>query len=114
VLAWAGEKPPEEDLVTYPETFAVAGLGDELVIAEALAKIQAPSEMRKEHMLIILEKMFPQVTVERWESLKASVENWEILTPLQLAKETQSMKPQSGTQATAAPKRQGSVTADTK
>ena len=114
VMAWAGEEAPTEDLVTYPETFAVAGLGDELVIAEALAKIQAPPEMRKEHMLVILEKMFPQVTEERWKELKSSVEKWEIMTPLELAEKTQAMKPQSGGDAAAAPKRQGSVTRDTK
>lgn len=120
VIAWMGETAPAEDLVTYPETFDVAGLGDELVIAEALSKIQAPPEMRREHMLSILAKMFPQVTETRWNELKASVLKWEIMTPLEIVKETvdakaaSAPKPQSGTKAVAAPKRQGSVTAETK
>lgn len=115
VTAWAGEENPEEDLVTYPETFDVAGLADELVIAEALSKLGAPPEMRKQQMLSILEKMFPQVTQERWLELKKSVEEWKI-EPEELAAIAQAAKPAPAAtdKAAAAPKRQGSVTRDTK
>lgn len=107
VLAWSGEKPPVNDLVTYPETFDVAGLGDELVIAEALAKVNAPKEMRKQHMLSILDKLFPQVTEERYAQLKQAVMSWEVDPPMPV-------KPASSTKPVGAPNRQGSVTADTK
>jgi hypothetical protein len=107
VLAWAGEKPPAEDLVTYPETFDVAGLGDELVVAEALAKVNAPEEMRKQQMLSILDKLFPQVTEERYAELKKAVKDWEVNPPVP-------EKPASTIKPVAAPNRQGSVTPDTK
>lgn len=107
VLAWAGQEPPANELVTYPETFDVAGLGDELVIAEALAKVNAPPEMRKEHMLTILDKLFPQVTEERYSALKRAVMAWEVNPSIP-------EKPKTATKPVAAPNRQGSVTSDTK
>ena len=119
VLAWSGLDQPKEELVTYPETFDVAGLGDELVIAEALSKIQAPVELRREHMLNILEKMFPQVTVERYAELTKAVMAWEIsvFDPSAEADAKTALaaaKPQTGQKAAAAPSRQGSVTPATK
>lgn len=115
VTAWAGEEAPAEPLVTYPETFDVAGLGDELVVAEALAKLLAPPEMRKQQMLNILEKMFPQVTEERWKELKKSIDEWKI-DPAELAEiaANATAKTRQGDKPVAAPKRQGSVTPDTK
>lgn len=109
VCDWAGETQPEEQLVTYPETFDVAGLADEMVIAEALSKIGAPMDLRKEHMLIILEKMFPQVTKERYAELKKSIEAWKLEDTVPVAKQMA-----ADAKPAAAPNRQGSVTSDTK
>lgn len=111
VCAWAGENEPEEPVVTYPETFDVAGLGDELVIAEALSKIQAPAEIRKQHMLVILDKLFPQVTKERYAQLEAAVKSWNTDVVDAPKQAVGGATKSSG--KVAAPNRQGSVTADT-
>lgn len=76
VLVWAGEKQPAEALVTYPISFDVASLGDELVTAEALQKVQAPIEVRREQMRAIVEKLLPQVTDAAWKKLMAAVDGW--------------------------------------
>lgn len=76
VLNWAGETQPVESLVTYPTTFDVASLGDELVTAEALQKVQAPIEVRREQMRAIVEKLLPQITDAAWERLMTAVDGW--------------------------------------
>lgn len=135
VLLWAGETLPEEALVTYPTTFDVASLGDELVTAEALQKLKAPMAVRRAHMKGIVEKLLPQVTEEVWKTLMAAVDSWEdVEETLALAQVEQSKATTEATKAgakasaaepklstsktdqkpVAAKSRQGSVTPGTK
>lgn len=110
VLAWNSKTPPVEPLVTYPSSFDVASLGDELVTSEALSKVSAPIEIRREQMKKVAEKLFPQVTIERWNAIERAIEKWEDAQP-------PAQPPQTATSSTkkpvAAPNRQGSVTPDT-
>lgn len=110
VLAWAGEKPVNDNLVTYPSTFDITGLNDELVTAEALAKLAAPIEVRREQMRNVVDKIFPQLKAEIRKKLQEDINKWLEGTdelPLPTSFGT-SAKP------VAAPNRQGEVTSKTK
>lgn len=108
VLAWHGLPAPEEDLVTYPTTFDVMRLADELVTAEALAKIDAPVELRRQQMRQIVDKIFPQLKKALREKIEADIDTW-------LAGVEPGVPPTSfGAKPAAAPSRQGAVTKDTK
>lgn len=107
VLAWAGEKPLKDDLVTYPSTFDIMGLNDELVTAEALAKLNAPIEVRREQMRSTVDKIFPQLKAELRKKLHADIDKWlegADLLPLPTS---------LGGKPAAAPNRQGEVTRTT-
>lgn len=108
VLDWAGETQPKEPLVTYPSSFDVATLGDELVTAEALQKVEAPIEVRREQMKSIVEKLLPQVKQTTWDSMVRAIDKWEVTPKVLPASQ------QPGGAKVAAPKRQGSVTPETK
>lgn len=111
VQAWLGETVIEDDVVTYPTTFDVARLGDELATAEALGKIEAPIELRREQMNAIVDKLFPQISVELRASLRAAVKKWEVASLLNPA----IGKPAGATgNTTVAGSRQGEVTKKTK
>lgn len=136
VNLWAGETQPKEPVVTYPTSFDVASLGDELVTAEALQKIRAPIEIRREHMKEITAKLFPQVTTKKFEELMKAIEAWEdqeVLAAEASIKQTeastkatevgaevaknaagQPATAKSGDKPVAAKSRQGSVTSETK
>lgn len=104
-MAW-WEEEYDENLVSYPTSFDVQRLADELVIAEALQKVDAPMEIRKEQMRAIVDKLFPQLKKDIRKKILSDVDKW--------VKEAES---KFGTQpggSTAAPKRQGQVTPDTK
>lgn len=108
VLAWAGEKPLEDNLVTYPSTFDITGLNDELVTAEALAKLNGPIEVRREQMRNVIDKIFPQLKAAIRKKLEADIDSWlegsdEIPMPTSF-----------GSKPAAAPNRQGEVTSKTK
>lgn len=109
VLAWAGEPAPKDDLVTYPSTFDIMGLNDELVTAEALAKLNAPIEVRREQMKSVVEKIFPQLKKELRQKMFDNISDWlegTDLLPLPTSLGS-SGKP------VAAPNRQGEVTRNT-
>lgn len=135
VLLWAGDSAVPEPYVTYPTTFDVASLGDELVTAEALQKVAAPIEVRREHMKAVVLKLLPQVTDAAWKKLMAAVESWEDLAEkaveatteatkasaeatksnAEVAKTVAAQKPAaSGDKPVAAQSRQGSVTPGSK
>ncbi|MGZ8497406.1 MAG: phage portal protein [Candidatus Binatia bacterium] len=65
VQRWKGNDEPSQDdladLVSYPETFDVRSLTDEFTIASNLALIEAPLEMRKEQLRVIIDKLFPKL-----------------------------------------------------
>jgi hypothetical protein len=67
VLAWNDqlkELKDIEDYVTYPTTFDVRNLADEMDNAQRLALINAPTELRREQMERTARKMFPQMPEE--------------------------------------------------
>jgi hypothetical protein len=112
VQLWLGEKPIADDVVTYPTTFDVARLGDELATAEALSKVEAPIELRREQMNTIVDKLFPQISTEVSNALRAAVGKWEVAavaTPTAGGNVTGA----TGT-STVAGSRQGEVTSKTK
>jgi len=114
VMLWAGETPKQPvDLVTYPNSFDVATLGDELVTAEALLKVKAPIEIRREQMKEIVEKLLPHVTDEVWKKLMAAVDAWEDIEIQAFEADVEQKAKQAETAAVAAKSRQGSVTAKT-
>lgn len=113
VLAWSGEKPVEENLVTYPSTFDIASLNDELVTAEALAKLNAPIEVRREQMRSLVEKIFPQLKKELREKIEKDIAKWLEGMDL-LPVPTAFGKPANpAAKPVSAPNRQGEVTSRT-
>jgi hypothetical protein len=76
VCLWAGEKAPAEKLVTYPETFDVMRLSDDLAVAEQLVKINAPVEIRREQMRIVSDKLFAKLSKELKEKIRKDIDSW--------------------------------------
>jgi len=107
VCRWAGIASPKEDLVTYPTTFDVMRLVDDLVTAEALAKLTAPVEVRREHMRMMVEKLFPQLADDLKKKIREDINKWLEGEDLLLNAPTS-----FGSKAAAAPGRQGQVTKD--
>jgi hypothetical protein len=88
ILAW-NKDPKElqdvENYVTYPSTFDVRSLADELDSAQRLAVILAPKSIRRMQMVRLASKMFPQATPEEIEEISKDVEgDWleDIIDPL--------------------------------
>jgi len=108
VMLWHG-KTLEEPVVTYPTTFDVVGLNDELITAEALSKLAAPKETRRLQMRQLVTKLFPQLDDETRKKLEGDIEEWleESDLPPPGAPGSQPARP------TAAPSRQGQVTRTT-
>lgn len=111
VLAWAKETAPEDDLVTYPSTFDIASLNDELITAEALAKLDAPAEVRREQMRGVVEKIFPQLKEAIRVKLANDINEWLKNDPL-LAPPSSFGRPVNNDKPVAAPNRQGEVTSN--
>jgi hypothetical protein len=111
VCLWAKEKAPAEKLVRYPESFDVMRLADELAVAEQLAKIQAPIEVRREQMRIVTDKLFARLAADVQARIKTNIDDWLEGTddPDLLFGAPTSF---AGKPATARP-RQGQVTKDT-
>lgn len=108
ICLWAGEKTPVEKLVSYPESFDVMRLADELVVAATLAKINAPVEVRREQMRIVSGKLFTKLADDIKTKIRADIDNWMEGADLVL-------NPPSGFsgRSPAAPSRQGQVTSKT-
>jgi hypothetical protein len=107
VMLWLGEKDYTKKLVTYPTTFDVMRLVDDLVTAEALQKINAPDEMRREQLRMMVDKIFPQLKDDIKERILNDIKSWKS-TP-----DASQMPKPSGDKPAAASSRQGSVTQDT-
>lgn len=116
VLAYGGEDEPAEDLVTYPTTFDVMRLADELTTAEALQKVAAPDEIRKLQMKNLAKKLFPQLDKAATAIINKSIDEWELGIAAIAAKEGDPASPKAKSKEdkpVAAPKRQGQVTSKT-
>lgn len=110
VHAWEGDEYDEdatEQFVTYPTTFDVARLGDELATAEALGKINAPIEIKRQQMHAVVDKLFPQISIELRTKLRAAVDTWSEPEPAGTG------PGQSSNSRQVAGSRQGEVTANT-
>jgi hypothetical protein len=103
VLRWY-DKPPADDmkdLVKYPENFDVRSLYDEFDVANRLALLDAPEDVRREQMKTLIDKLFPRIA----EALKTKMIQGLTSWPPAIEPETGLPAP---TQS-----RQGQVTADT-
>ena len=88
VNAWNGEKKEleETDLpVTYPQTFDVRNLADEMDNAQRLSVMNAPKKLRQAQMTRLAKKMFPQATEEEINAIVKDIEDeWLKEDPLAL------------------------------
>lgn len=108
VCAWAGVTEPKEKLVSYPTTFDVMRLVDELATAEALGKLQAPAEVRREQMRLLVDKLFPRLSEDLKETIRKDIDDW-------LDEDEVVLAPPSrfAGRSAATPSRQGQVTKNT-
>jgi hypothetical protein len=88
VNAWNSEikeLQETEDYVTYPQTFDVRNLADELDNAQRLSVMNAPKKLRQAQMVRTAKKMFPQATAEEIKEIIKDIEDeWLKEEPLDL------------------------------
>ncbi|QIG69070.1 hypothetical protein EVB78_037 [Rhizobium phage RHph_N1_15] len=104
VCLWAGIDAPAEKLVKYPETYDVMRLMDDLAVAEQLATIMAPAEVRREQLRIMVNKLFPRLKADIKAKMEKDINKWLEGVDLLAVPST------FGTKAPAGPSRQGQVT----
>jgi hypothetical protein len=78
VNAWNGELAEFEDIedyVTYPQTFDVRNLADEMDNAQRLAVLGAPEKLRKVQMKRLAYKMFPQLEESELDEVIKDIED---------------------------------------
>lgn len=115
VCLWAGEQHPENDLVTYPTTFDVLRLADELATADALGKIEAPADIRRAQMEQVVDKLFPQLSADLQLKLKTSINEWmtdadpSFAPPMAMLAAKVGANSNSAEKSPATPSRQGQV-----
>lgn len=114
VMAWH-QKDLDENLVSYPATYDIARLADELANAEALKKIEAPAELRRQQMRQVVEKIFPQLKEDIREKILADIESWLEAAPPPESDDNSNPDGNGPDDDDSAvePPRQGQVTADT-
>lgn len=61
VAKWHGQDLEGKNYVIYPDEFDVKGLYDEFEIASQLTLLDAPFDVRREQMKIVINKLFPQL-----------------------------------------------------
>jgi hypothetical protein len=77
VNAWNSslkELQETEDYVTYPQTFDVRNLADEMDNAQRLAVMNAPKKLRQAQMKRLAKKMFPQASEEELNAIVDDIE----------------------------------------
>jgi len=81
-------------LVTYPGNFDVRSLYDEFEIAQQLALVAAPDEVRRQQMISLIDKLFPGIGRTLVETIKKSVGvNWPLPPPEQSVGSSNPPKP---------------------
>jgi len=78
VNAWYGknaELQDTENFVTYPQTFDVRNLADEMDNAQRLSVMNAPKSIRKQQMKRLGEKMFPQAEEKEIKDIHEDIED---------------------------------------
>lgn len=77
VCMWASERHDEDDkLVQYSDNFDVRSLYDEFEIAARLAAIDAPDEMRREQMKLVIDKLFPKLKIDLKNKILGELKQW--------------------------------------
>jgi hypothetical protein len=84
VMLWNGEAAPKDDFVAYPDNFDTRGLYDEFDIAARLMLIEAPDEIRREQMMMVLDKLFPQLKADLRKKMESELKGWPI-DPIEMA-----------------------------
>ncbi len=88
VNAWNSdvkELQDTEDYVTYPQTFDVRNLADEMDNAQRLSVMNAPKKLRQAQMTRLAKKMFPQAKEDEIEAIVKDIEDeWLKEEPLDL------------------------------
>lgn len=86
VNAWNGdvrELEETEEYVTYPSTFDVRNLADEMDNAQRLSVMQAPKSIRRLQMKRLNKKMFPQIDEKTNKEIEKEIDKeWLELDPL--------------------------------
>lgn len=103
VMKWNGVDFGDK-LVTYPVTFDVMRLADDLTTAEALQTVNAPDEVRRHQLRQMVDKLFPQLKADIKKKIIADIDKWK---PSEHIEAKSKYTPGPG------PSRQGSVTKDT-
>lgn len=128
VALWNGEEDQigEDDVVTYPDNFDTRGLYDEFDIAARLMLIEAPDTIRREQMVTVMDKLFPQLRADLRKKIEDELKGWPvdpIEEAMKMAQATASVTPPNGNTPTPAggegkkptkDKRQGQVTKESK
>lgn len=60
----------------YSEDFDVKGLYDEFEIASQLTLLDAPFDVRREQMKVVINKLFPQLKEDLIKKMESSLKNW--------------------------------------
>lgn len=77
VCLWSSEGRDEDDkLVQYPDNFDVRSLYDEFEIAARLAAVDAPDEIRREQMKLVIDKLFPKLKKDLKEKMLSELNEW--------------------------------------
>lgn len=85
VALWNGEETRiKGDIVSYPDNFDTRGLYDEFDIAARLMLIDAPDTIRREQMMMVLDKLFPQLKADLRKKMEAELKDWPV-DPVELA-----------------------------
>lgn len=89
VNAWSGTKQELQDVeeyVSYPQTFDVRNLADEMDNAQRLAVMSAPKVLRRLQMLRLAKKMFPQASPKELSDIADDIEKtWLEIEEVDLA-----------------------------
>jgi len=78
VMAWNGrvlELEKIEDYVTYPQSFDVRNLADEMDNAQRLSVMNAPKKLRQAQMVGVARKLFPQMAESDMEEIIEDIED---------------------------------------
>lgn len=80
VKLWHGQEDDDgvelDRYVSYPESFDVRGMTDELNLAKELALLAAPGGVQREQMKRLVEKMFPHLKAELKEAILTEIAEW--------------------------------------
>ena len=77
VLAWhTSAEAPEDDLVKYPDNFDVRSIYDEFDIANRLALLSAPDELRRHQLETLVDKIFPRLARDLKAKIRKEIQDW--------------------------------------